>query len=345
MKIDIKILPAFEGDAIIIKCYKDDFKVLVDFGTKRSYSRGILKSELKKETKFDLLVLTHTDEDHIGGILKYFADKRRAKIIFDKIWFNCGEEINLKLVGNENIFPKILLEDNEDLNLSVSQGITLERKIKDEGLSFNDLIIAGNQYSFNNTNMIILSPEVEDLKAFYNVWEIETHNQLEMSKSSDYYKPIKELIGAKYTENGTLANKTSIAFILNYYEKKILLMGDAYPSIIEQNLRKIGINENNKLKLDAIKVSHHGSRNGISSTLLSIIDCTNYIISTNGSNGLPSKECLSRIITHRNDKISIFFNYKNDTIENIFSAQDFLDYNFEVRYLTNDNDYTITISD
>ena len=345
MTIILRVLPVFEGDAIIIKCTQDDFKVLVDFGTKRSYSRGILKSELEKETKFDLLMLTHTDEDHIGGILKYLNDPKRNKILFGKIWFNCGEVIGSKLIRSKNIFPEIPLNDIKNLNLTISQGITLEKKLKEEGYSFNELIIAGSQYSYNNIHITILSPEAEDLREFFDVWEIETHNHLEMSKSSGYYKSLKELTRNKFIENSTLANKTSIAFMLNYHGKNILLMGDAYPSIIEQNLRKIGFNENNRLKLDAIKVSHHGSSNGMSTTLLDIIDCTNYIISSNGSNGLPSKECLARIITHRKDKISLFFNYKNDIIENIFSAQDFLDYNFEVRYLTNENNYTITISD
>jgi len=148
-----------------------------------------------------------------------------------------------------------------------------------------------------------------------------------------------------YHENGTLANKSSIAFLFKYLDKKVLLMGDAFPSVVEKNIRKLGYDENNKLILEAVKVSHHGSKNGMSPDLLNIIDCNKFIISTNGSNGLPSKECLARIVAHKKEKVFLFFNYKNENTENIFFGFEYEEYNFEVIYLNENNNYTIEISD
>ncbi len=345
MCIELKILPVFQGDAIMVNCIDDDFNILVDTGTKRAYSKGILKSEIDKTDKFDLLVLTHTDEDHIGGLIQYLDDKERKQNVFKKIWFNNGEIINSNLTQPSTHIPEILLDDPDNLELSITQGISLEKNLKNIGLSSNELIKAGKTSNFGNVKITILSPDVSDLDNFLVEWNLETEKQLQMSKASDFDKPINELLKIKYTENGTLANKTSIAFILNYDKKSIMLMGDAYPSVIEANLRKLGYNETNKCKLDSVKVSHHGSTYGISPSLLEIIDCKDFIISTNGSNGLPFKECLARIVAHRKEKVFLHFNYKNEITQNIFSQQDFSDYNFELKYLTEENDYTIKLSD
>lgn len=343
--IRVKILPVFQGDAIIIDCVQDNFKILVDAGTQRAYSKGIIKSEIEKTDKFDLLILTHTDEDHIGGLIKYLDDRERKKDAFNNIWFNNGEVIRTNLKKTNSSTPEILLDDALDLNLSIKQGISLENKLKSIGLDSNELICSGVIFSFKNIKITVLSPEIDDLKEFYDHWELEKKSKLEVAKADDYQKLIEDLLQNHYLEEGTLANKTSIAFILNYNEKNILMMGDAYPSVIEKNLRKLGFDENNKLNLDLVKVSHHGSKYGISPSLIKIIDCKNFVISTNGSNGLPFKECLARIVSHRNDNIRLYFNYKNEVTENIFMQQDFTNFNFEVQYLTQDNNYTIAIGE
>jgi len=345
MIIKLKILPAYQGDAININCIPVNFKILIDTGTKRTYSKGVLKREINDTDKFDLLVLTHTDEDHIGGLIKYFEDSERRKNIFRKIWYNNGKTIRNELIEDEKPAPEIFIDDEGNLKLSVKQGVSLENKLSDDGLITEKLIISGDKYSFGPVELTILSPDTDDLIEFYKFWEVEVEKQLDMTKASDYQKSFEELLQIKYAENGTLANKTSIAFILCYDKKSILLMGDAYPSVIEKNIRKLGYNESNRLQLDVVKVSHHGSIYGISPSLLNIIYCNNFVISTNGSNGLPFKECLVRIISSRKDKVYIYFNYKNDIIENIFSKEEEMNYNFEVKYLTNDNDYTITLSE
>jgi hypothetical protein len=229
--------------------------------------------------------------------------------------------------------------------MSLKQGITLEKKLLTENLITDHLIKSGDKYCFNFCDIYILSPEIEDLKSLYDLWEIEIDNQLNMASSSDYNIPINELYNNVYVENGTIANRSSIAILIEVLDIKMLFMGDAYPSIIERNLRKLGYNEGNKLRLDIVKISHHGSNYGISPTLLGIINCHNYIVSTNGSNGLPLKECLARIIMQNMESKTLYFNYKNEITENIFFANEFSDYNFSAVFLNSDNNYTISIGD
>lgn len=344
MSIKLKILPVYQGDSIMLLYNNDKNNIMIDSGTRRSYTKGCIKKELNSVKKVDLLVLTHTDEDHIGGILKYYSDPQRTKNIFKKVWFNSGQIINeaLQLEKKENL--EVNIEDQDDLNMSIKQGVTLEDHLFKDGILEKKLITAGHKLNLEQAEIQVLSPEIEDLKEIYTQWEIEKDYSLEMSKSTDYDKEVSTLIKNNYIEAGTIANKSSIAFLFSFQKKNLLLMGDGFPSIMEKQIRKLGFNEGNKLKIDVTKLSHHANKHGISPDLLNIIDCNQFIISTNGINGLPSKECLSRIVTHKNEKITLYFNYKNEVTKSIFSDNEIRDNNIEIIYLNVQNDYTITIN-
>jgi len=341
----IQILPAFQGDTISILFNMPRNCILIDTGTKRSYIKGYLKKLLGIRQNIDLLILTHTDEDHLGGILKYYEDNNRKKILFKDVWFNTEHLISstLKLATKNEC--QIFVNDCDNLNMSLKQGLTLESCLFSDDILLNQLITSGKTYELCSAKIHILSPETDDLIEFHKHWEVEKEYLLELSYKTDYDLAISKLLQNNYHENGTLANKSSIAFLFKYLDKKVLLMGDAFPSVVEKNIRKLGYDENNKLILEAVKVSHHGSKNGMSPDLLNIIDCNKFIISTNGSNGLPSKECLARIVAHKKEKVFLFFNYKNENTENIFFGFEYEEYNFEVIYLNENNNYTIEISD
>ena len=90
----------------------------------------------------------------------------------------------------------------------------------------------------------------------------------------------------------------------------MLFLGDATAKKLEQALQKLGYSENNKLKVDCCKISHHASSHNTSNELIKMLNCNNYIISTcmTGKNR-PSKECLSRIIMNTEGKVTFYCNY------------------------------------
>lgn len=341
----IQIYPAFQGDTISIMFNMQNICILIDTGTKKSYLRGGLKEQFEKNQNVDLLVLTHTDEDHIGGILKYYEDKDRKTKLFKNVWFNTGDLISSKLRLATKNECQIPVDDSDTLNMSLKQGLTLESCLLDDDIFPCQLITSGQIHEIFSAKIQVLSPEMDDLIEFYKKWEVEKDYHLEVAYKTDYNQKISRLLTVDYAENGTLANKSSIAFIFNYKEKNILLMGDAFPSVVETNIRKLGYNETRKLKLEVVKVSHHGSKNGISPTLLNIIDCDKFVISTNGSNGLPSKECLARIVAHKKEKVFLYFNYENENTKSIFFDFEYEEYNFEVIFLNDNNNYTIEIGE
>lgn len=99
----------------------------------------------------------------------------------------------------------------------------------------------------------------------------------------------------------------------------MLFLGDAHPSIIVSSLRELGYSGDNKLQIDLMKVSHHGSKANTSDELLDLIECKCFIISTDGSrHGLPNKETIARIVAKQSD-CKIYFNNPR-LIKEIFST-------------------------
>lgn len=48
------------------------------------------------------LVLTHFDDDHINGILRWVNKDKEASSHIKKVWFNSGKEIAEKFNSEEN---------------------------------------------------------------------------------------------------------------------------------------------------------------------------------------------------------------------------------------------------
>ncbi|MEE0281493.1 hypothetical protein [Faecalibacillus intestinalis] len=103
-------------------------------------------------------------------------------------------------------------------------------------------------------------------------------------------------------------------------------MGDSDADDIVGTLTELGYSKNNKLKVDFCKISHHASRHNTSNELIQILDCSNYIISTQQTaNGRPSKECLSRIICNSSETINFYCNYELEW-NKIFTGEELLKY-------------------
>lgn len=152
------------------------------------------------------------------------------------------------------------------------------------------------------------------------------------SKKKDIIESIMEQ--DIFDEDSDEVNGSSIAFILEYENKRIMFLGDCHPSVIEKELKKMGFDENNKIKIDLMKISHHGSKGNTSRDLLKIIDCNKFLICTNGKRfNHPDKEVLARIIANKtNEKKEIFINYRTLTIEPFLNEELMKKYNYSIIY-------------
>ncbi|MCF2858590.1 MBL fold metallo-hydrolase [Pseudoalteromonas sp. SMS1] len=141
---------------------------------------------------------------------------------------------------------------------------------------------------------------------------------------------IETLMADVFEEDESPSNGSSISFVLEYGNRKILFLGDSHPSIIERALKNRYQQE--QLWFDAIKVAHHGSHKNTSPSLLSLIDSDTYFISTNGSMfDHPDLVTIARIIGRKTSvNRKVIFNYETDT-SNYFDNENLKEtYNYSV---------------
>lgn len=310
-KTEFAILPAFHGDSILIKTYdinNDEFIILIDGGTAQAFEYT-LKTELKDIKRINLLVLTHIDSDHIGGLIGLFKSSLINNILINEIWMNnpdlvegnTGELISVKQGDN---FKNLILEKKPETKLS--QISILDKPINRSGIEFT-----------------ILSPTSAIVNELYERWEslrlLQNNKSNISSVKSAYTQSLEESNKIPFSPdksiNEDIFNSSSISFLLKCPDISLLLLADSRPEIIVKSLRDIGVNEKDPLIVDYVKVSHHGSLNNTSQELLGLIKSNNYLISTNGGTAdhkHPSRETISRIVynSNRNDEVlNIFFNY------------------------------------
>jgi hypothetical protein len=249
--------------------------------------------------------------------------------VIGKIWFNSGRSIGEYFNQKPNIETDISLNMRTTNDTSIKQGVTFESYAIAKGLWDKNLIVQGQVYTMYGLEFQILSPSENELKSLLSKWKSES-DDLNTSTSNDYSKSILEhAANDKFTEDTAVHNSSSIAFILTYKNKSFLFLADSHPNVIIRGLSHFGYNTTNRLSVDFVKVSHHGSKFNTSKQLLEIIDSEIFIISSNGQiHNLPDKQCLARIIAYYNNP-RILFNYPA-LVPKIFSEEDFASYRFSV---------------
>jgi len=157
----------------------------------------------------------------------------------------------------------------------------------------------------------------ELLNLLYNQKDILLENKISTST---------ETLKAEYEkgdrEDTSKTNRSSIAFVWELEEKKILLLGDASSEIVIDGIKAYKIKNQIPLEektiFDAIKVSHHGSDANLSKALLTHIDSQNWIF-CGSTDTAPHIHTVANIVYQPTSdyiqKRRLYFNsryYKND---------------------------------
>ena len=221
-----------------------------------------------------------------------------------------------------------------------------------------------------DANIYLLSPDKQKLGKLKNLWsdELKRYGSNFNSGSSQLYDDafemllswekgkakvapkrisaakdtLEELLTTPFNEDDTATNGSSIAFVLQVQNKKLLFLADAHPDLIVHSLNEY--QNEGTIIFDLIKVSHHGSFGNISRELLNKIDSERYLISTNGQkNNHPDKETISQIITRKADfHRKLYFNYITANSK-YFDREDWMEkYNYSIHYL-DQQPYTLTL--
>lgn len=339
MGIEFEFFEAGCGDSILVSTDEGNgTNILIDGGMSTTYQDEICY-RLDGLDKLDLVVVTHIDNDHICGIMELLNDTyNRPKI--KKFWFNMASE---KMMFNSSNHSEIGQGQGTLFTHFISQfQIPFVNNIYlDENAQDNNLFFVGS-----DIKLTLLSPSKKSLEKLRDKWNMNevlrdcNGRQVEIGATN---RPIDRrelatLNDIKFGLETSLTNKTSIAFILHYKDKKFLLLGDADIKTINIQLKELGYAKNNKLCVEFVKLSHHGSKKNINNEFLELIETDTFMTLTDGTHPNnskykhPDKETYSLILNHedRAENINFYFNY-SEPIEKKFPRN----MNEEVKYKFN----------
>lgn len=327
VNMEIHFLKAEHGDAIVIKTMAEGrpFVIVIDGGPESTAND--IQRELMDIGHIDLMVLTHFDEDHIMGLIRYVEFFKDGRMPVDRFLCNCAQEIDL--VG-ENSISSTGYENANTLTHYLRK-----QKMMDENFSWSDTITSTTEpFIQGDLRIDFLSPStavLSKLQQEYNDYVIQHPKWIDddvddpqiamINNNPDSTKTIDDLVKTDKPRNVNLWNLASIALLLTAEGKKVLLMGDADADIVADGIEKL-IGIGNVIDVDMVKLSHHGSKHNLSNRLLSLIRCNHYVISTCGGAANwchPDRKTLALILRSPNrdnsKPVYFYFNYPLKTIE------------------------------
>ncbi|MFH4964760.1 MBL fold metallo-hydrolase [Gaetbulibacter sp. M235] len=341
--ISIKFLKAINGDSIFISFLDDKDKtrnILIDGGLDGTYYdpsnntygdlRATINSLRKKGEKIDLLVLSHIDNDHINGILRWFENDEKAYEIIEKVWFNSGKLIAQYIKQPENNDLKLNLKAKDYTNTGVVEGLQFENYLLEHKIWDRRIIEQGSFSIMNGLEIRVLSPNKKQLIKLLKEYKEKTKDDAyTIGGAKDWNIDLKILIEeekeSKFNQDSSPKNGSSIALLVTYKENNFLFLADSHPKQIVNALKKLGYTKENPLELELFQISHHGSKANNNKELFEITKTENYVISTNSlTHNHPHKRTLARIISV-NPKATFNFNYEY-VLDNIFTNNDFKEF-------------------
>lgn len=319
---DIEMLPAREGDCLWIRYGDPDrpHQLLIDGGRKATYRdiKGRLMDLPEDQRQFELFVITHVDRDHIEGALELLEDAD-LELSFKQVWFNgydhlTGAELETFGALQGERLTAALLRRKERWNQAFGAGPV---KVPDDGV-LPTVRLAGGM------TLTLLSPDAEKLAKLAPQWMKECEAaglqpgvkarriEIEGLETLGGLPDVEKLAARPLKPDTTLPNGSSIALLADYDDIRVLLAADAHVDRMTASLRAL-VGDGERLRLDAFKLSHHGSSGNLSLEMLELLDCPRYLISTNSSYFKhPTAEAIARLLKFGGPGKTLYFNYLSD---------------------------------
>ncbi len=327
-----EMLPAEEGDCLWITWRDGGTRrhLVVDGGPPdKSPLRARVERAIAEEggrLSIDLLVVTHIDDDHIGGVVD-LLERPPTGLSVEEIWFNGYKHLRPDLLGVPRAerlsaaIERLRIPWNESLPRQdgwraavVRPNEPLPRVVRRGGLA-----------------LTLLSPTPELLSKLAVHWEAalgptvlaaradappEPRAPDELGRRDPWPPAIDALVARRFEEDGAPANGSSIAMLVELGSRAVLLGADAYPSVLTASIRRLPRERlhGGRLRLDALKLPHHGSRANLSDELLAAVECDRYLVSTSGRKfAHPDTEALARVVARGGPQATLCLNHRVPT--------------------------------
>lgn len=317
--------------------------IFLDMGHSRTYTsvlKDVISSLIKDSEIIDALFLSHIHDDHIGGASKFIKDIKsdsRLKHIVRRWIYNAPRKYTVDMP-----------HDNKNgLLCGIVSGDNIYEHIAKNSPSDVKDVIAEQSFEIDGMKVIILSPDEERLNLLREKYsnkrplcksETDETSVEAGSATDDYATPLLHFKPDFFQEDANIENASSLAAIFEQNGKRILWLSDSVPSVVIKSLSKLGYTETNKIRCDAVLLSHHGSLVNNSIDLFKMMAGERYIISADGINRhcLPNKETVARLVSASSAyPVPLYFNYSDGRLMRMFNSDDpdYLHSVIDVHYL------------
>lgn len=188
----LKMYPAKNGDSFLVNA--DGTYILIDAGFASTYQDFIatdLALLAKAGGRLNLVVCTHIDADHIGGLLEFFSlngtpDKRGIEV--DAVWHNSLRSLPPPAAQPDGLHDRMVLEairrrgfqgvaTSSPTPISARQGSSLAKLLRQYDYTWNSgngtsCISEGGSPVFlpNNVGVQVIGPKADRLEELRDLW-------------------------------------------------------------------------------------------------------------------------------------------------------------------------------
>jgi metal-dependent hydrolase (beta-lactamase superfamily II) len=314
----VRALPAGNGDCLWVEW--GDRKLLVDAGTPESFEalRAAIEELPARARHFELLVVSHVDRDHIGGVLPLLAARKALGITFGDVWFNGYAHV----ADTSDLLGPV---DGEALSEELAEGkpkLRWNRAFRGKAVAVPASGPLPRVELEGKLQVTVLSPTAKQLDKLEPRWKKAVEDAglvpgafAPPEEDDDLLGhetgpiDVEELVARRTSADGSATNGSSIALLLEHEGARCLLAADALAPVLVKSLRRL---DAQPIPLGLFKLSHHGSKANLSAALLDRVACREFLVSTDGStHGHPDREALARIVARGGDP-RLHFNFRTD---------------------------------
>ncbi|MEV4610725.1 hypothetical protein MRBLMR1_005862 [Neorhizobium sp. LMR1-1-1.1] len=322
--LKLTMYPATDGDCLVLTWGegKELSNAIVDLG--RGPTWRAVRQVISDLENIELLTISHVDSDHIAGAVQMVREKT-PPFQPRRVWFNALQQLERAM--DRGRFEPFSPVEGEKLSKGISdfkwpRNAEFESRV----VSTDSPEASGWMELGGGMKLLLLSPDDRSLAKMYPIWEAALEDAGLRTFDPDdevddgglafevfgTLPDVEELASVPFEPDDKEANVTSIAFVVEFCGKRVMLTADANSEVIEQRLRPFAEAEGGRFKVDLLKVSHHGSRKNTSPNFFKMIDCQRFAFSTDGSrsHGHPHPETVARILVNDPERQkSLYFNY------------------------------------
>lgn len=304
----IELMPAERGDCLWVT-WGDrggpQHVMLIDGGPSQSIETLVPELERRLvalgpgDDRVELLVQTHIDADHIQGLVSLLSQPMRVKLFRD-VWFNGLRHVSDILgVGDAEVLTSALTQYPERWNAAFGGAAVV---VPDAPAPLPVVDLAGGM------RLTLLAPTPAALAALAPEWQKWVDQARRVPTVPKRWRRDDVLGGfdpdawahVPDSEDRSKPNSAGIAFVAEHGRRRVAFLADVPPRFVLAAFRRAPEHwrgKDGRIRLDAVKVSHHGSRGNTSRRLCDAVACSRWLFSTDGTRfGHPHPETLGRIV-------------------------------------------------